>query len=61
VIAVIIGSITGYVTNFMLEHSLLTIISSVIATSVVLLALRNTSVSELRQLTRSMKKPSSIS
>ena len=61
VIAVIIGSITGYVTNFMLEHSLLTIISSVIATSVVLLALRNTSVSELRQLIRSMKRPSSIS
>jgi O-antigen/teichoic acid export membrane protein len=60
VIAVIIGSITGYVINFMFEHSLLTIISSVVATSVVLLALRNTSVSELRQLIRSMNKPSSI-
>src|SRR5919106_637579 len=60
VIAVIIGSTTGYVINFMFEHSLLTIISSVVATSVVLLALRNTSVSELRQLIRSMNKPSSI-
>jgi hypothetical protein len=60
VIAVIIGSTTGYVINFMFEHSLLTIISSVVATSVVLLALRNTSVSELRQLIRSMNKPSSL-
>src|ERR687892_2721006 len=55
VIAVIIGSITGYVINFMFEYnSLLTIISSVVAASVVVLALRNTSVSELRQLIRSM-------
>jgi O-antigen/teichoic acid export membrane protein len=60
VIAVIIGSTTGYVINFMFEHSLLTIISSVVATSVILLALRNTSVSELRQLIRSMNKPSSL-
>jgi O-antigen/teichoic acid export membrane protein len=60
VIAVIIGSTTGYVVNFMFEHSLLTIISSVVATSVILLALRNTSVSELRQLMRSMNKPSSL-
>jgi O-antigen/teichoic acid export membrane protein len=60
VIAVIIGSIAGYVINFMLEHSLLTIVSSVIATSVVLLALRNTSVSELKQLVKSMNKSSSI-
>jgi O-antigen/teichoic acid export membrane protein len=60
VIAVIIGSTTGYVINFMFEHSLLTIISSVVATSVILLALRNTSVSELRQLIRSMNKPNSL-
>jgi O-antigen/teichoic acid export membrane protein len=60
VIAVIIGSVTGYVINFTLQYSLLTIISSVVVTSVVLLAFRNTSVSELRQLIRSMNKPSSI-
>jgi O-antigen/teichoic acid export membrane protein len=60
VIAVIIGSLTGYVINFMFEYSLLTIILSVIATSVVLLMLRNTSVSELRQLIRSLNRPSSI-
>jgi O-antigen/teichoic acid export membrane protein len=61
VIAVIIGSISGYVINFMFEYNgLLTIISSVVVTSVVLLTLKNTSVSELRQLIRSMNKPSSI-
>jgi hypothetical protein len=60
VIAVIIGSITGYVFSFTLQYSLLTIILSVAATSVVLLAFRNTSISELRQLIRSMNKPSSI-
>jgi O-antigen/teichoic acid export membrane protein len=60
VIAVIIGSTTGYVINFMFQYNLLTIISSVIATSVVLLSLRNISVSELRQLIRRMNKPSSI-
>jgi O-antigen/teichoic acid export membrane protein len=60
VIAVIIGSLTGYVINFMFEYSLLTIILSVIATSVVLVMLRNTSISELRQLIRSLNRPSSI-
>jgi O-antigen/teichoic acid export membrane protein len=60
VIAVIIGSVTGYVINFIFGYGLLTIVSSVVVTSVVLLALRNTSVSELRQLIRSMNKPSSI-
>ena len=60
VIAVIIGSVTGYVINFIFEYSLLTIILSVIATSVVLVMLRNTSVSELRQLIRSLNRPSSI-
>src|SRR5918999_1839716 len=61
VIAVIIGSISGYVINFMFEYNgLLTIISSVVVTSVVLLTLKNTSISELRQLIRSMNKPSSI-
>jgi peptidoglycan biosynthesis protein MviN/MurJ (putative lipid II flippase) len=60
VIAVIIGSLTGYVINFMFEYSLLAIILSVIATSVVLLMLRNTSVSELRQLIRSLNRPSSV-
>lgn len=60
VIAVIIGSITGYVINFIFEYSLLGIISSVVVASVVLLAFRNTSVSELRQLIRSLNRPSSV-
>jgi O-antigen/teichoic acid export membrane protein len=57
--AVIIGSISGYTFNFMIDHSLPAIVSSVIVTSVVLLALRNTSVSELRGLIRSINKPDS--
>jgi O-antigen/teichoic acid export membrane protein len=60
VVAVIVGYVSGYAINFMFEHSLLTIISSVVATSAVLLALRNTSVSELRQLIRSINKPKAI-
>jgi O-antigen/teichoic acid export membrane protein len=60
VVAVIIGCISGYAINFMFEHSLPTIVSSVVATSLVLLALRNTSVSELRQLIRSINKPNAI-
>jgi O-antigen/teichoic acid export membrane protein len=55
VIAVTIGCISGYAINFMLDYSLPTIVSSVVATSIVLLALRNTSISELRQLIRSIK------
>jgi hypothetical protein len=58
-IAVIIGCVSGYATNFMLDHSLPTIVSSVIAVvaaSVVLLALKNTSVSELKQLIKSISR-----
>jgi O-antigen/teichoic acid export membrane protein len=57
VVAVIIGWISGYTINFMLDNSIPAIVSSVIATLVVLLALRNTSVSELRALIRSINKP----
>ena len=60
VVAVIIGCISGYTVNFMFESSLLTIISSVVATSAVLLALRNTSATELKQLIRSINKSSAI-
>jgi O-antigen/teichoic acid export membrane protein len=55
IVAIIIGCVSGYVVNFTFEHSLPTIVSSVLATSVVLLALRNTSVSELRQLVVTMR------
>jgi O-antigen/teichoic acid export membrane protein len=57
IVAIIIGCVSGYVVNFIFEHSLPTIVSSVLATSVVLLALRNTSVSELRQLVVTMRNP----
>jgi O-antigen/teichoic acid export membrane protein len=54
--AVAIGCIGGYAINFIGGNSLFALISAVAVTSVVLLALRNTSVSELRQLVRSMNK-----
>jgi O-antigen/teichoic acid export membrane protein len=57
VVAIIIGCISGYGVNFIFEHSLPTIVSSVVATSIVLLALRSTSVSELRQLVVNMRNP----
>jgi O-antigen/teichoic acid export membrane protein len=60
VASVIIGSIIGYAISFMFEYGLLAIISSVVATSVVLLAFRNTSVSELRQLIRTINKSKAI-
>ncbi len=57
VVAIIIGCVSGYIVNFTFEHSLLTVSSAVVATSVVLLALRNTSISELRYLVATMMNP----
>jgi hypothetical protein len=57
VVAVIIGCISGYTINFIFDHSLFAIVSSVIATLVVLLALKGTSVSEVRALIRNVNKP----
>jgi hypothetical protein len=56
-VAIIIGCASGYVVSFIFDHSLPTIVSSVLSTSVVLLALRNTSVSELRQLVLAIRNP----
>jgi O-antigen/teichoic acid export membrane protein len=61
VIAVIIGCVTGQAIDFMLNSTVATIFSSILATSIVLLALKNTSVSELRQLIRSVNKPNATS
>lgn len=60
-LAVIIGCAVGYATIFMLEHSLPAIVSSVVATSVALLALKSTSISELKQLIRNINKPKEAS
>jgi O-antigen/teichoic acid export membrane protein len=60
VAAVIAGCAAGYAANFLLGHSLPTIVSSVVVTSLVLLALRNTSVSELRQLIRGSINPTQL-
>jgi O-antigen/teichoic acid export membrane protein len=61
VVAVIIGCISGIAFSFMFDHSLAAIISSVLSTSLILLALRNTSVSELGQLVRSIGKSNATS
>jgi O-antigen/teichoic acid export membrane protein len=60
-VAVILGCVSGYAISFILDYSLLTIVSSVVATSAVLLAMRNTSVSELRQVIKSIQKPNPAS
>jgi O-antigen/teichoic acid export membrane protein len=56
VVAVIIGYVSGFAINFILDSSLFAIVTSVLATSVVLLALKTTSISELSQLIRGIKK-----
>jgi O-antigen/teichoic acid export membrane protein len=56
-VAIIIGSVTGYTISLILDYSLIIIISSVVTTFTVVLALRNTSTSEIRHLIKSMVKP----
>jgi O-antigen/teichoic acid export membrane protein len=56
-VAVIIGSATGYTISLILDYSLIIIISSVVATLAVVLALRTTSTFEIRQLIKSVMKP----
>jgi O-antigen/teichoic acid export membrane protein len=57
IVAVVLGCAAGYATNLMLDHSLATIATSVIITSVILLALKTTSISEMRQLIGTMRNP----
>lgn len=61
IVAVIIGWATGYAISLMLEYSLAIIISSLVATLVVVFALRNTSPSEIGQLIKSVMKPGGVS
>jgi O-antigen/teichoic acid export membrane protein len=56
-VAVIIGSATGYTISLILDYGLIIIISSVVTTFAVVLALRNTSTSEIRHLIKGMLKP----
>ena len=56
-VAIITGSATGYAISLLLDYSLVIIISSVITTLAAVIALRNTSMSEIRQLVESMLKP----
>jgi O-antigen/teichoic acid export membrane protein len=57
IVAVVLGCAAGYTINLMLDHSLATVATSVIITSVILLALKNTSISEMRQLIETMRTP----
>jgi O-antigen/teichoic acid export membrane protein len=56
-VAVIIGWATGYTISLILDYSLIIIISSVVTTLAVVLALRITSTSEIRQLIKNVMKP----
>jgi O-antigen/teichoic acid export membrane protein len=57
IVAIVLGCAAGYTINLMLHHSLTTVVTSVIITSIILLALKTTSISEMRQLIGIMKNP----
>jgi O-antigen/teichoic acid export membrane protein len=57
IVALVLGCAAGYAINLMLDHSLATVATSVIITSVILLALKTTSISEMRQLIGTMRNP----
>jgi O-antigen/teichoic acid export membrane protein len=57
IVALVLGCAAGYAINLILDHSLASVATSVIITSVILLALKNTSISEIRQLIGTMRKP----
>jgi O-antigen/teichoic acid export membrane protein len=56
-VAIITGSATGYAISLLLDYSLVIITSSVVTTLAVVLALRITSTSEIRQLIKNLIKP----
>jgi O-antigen/teichoic acid export membrane protein len=57
IVALVLGCAAGYAINLILDHSLASVATSVIITSVILLALKNTSISEMRQLIGTMRNP----
>jgi O-antigen/teichoic acid export membrane protein len=57
IVALVLGCAAGYAINLILDHSLATVGTSVIISSVILLALKNTSISEMRQLIGTMRNP----
>jgi O-antigen/teichoic acid export membrane protein len=57
IVAIVLGCAAGYAINLMLHHSLTAVATSVIITSIILLALKTTSISEIRQLIGTMKNP----
>jgi O-antigen/teichoic acid export membrane protein len=57
IVAIVLGCAAAYAINLMLHHSLTAVATSVIITSIILLALKTTSISEIRQLIGTMKNP----
>jgi O-antigen/teichoic acid export membrane protein len=57
IIAIVLGCAAGYAINLMVDNSLATVATSVLITSLILLALKNTSISEMRQLIKTMRNP----
>jgi O-antigen/teichoic acid export membrane protein len=56
ILAVTVGCITGYLIGLVFE-SLIGLVTAIIVTSIVVLALKITSVSELRYLAKSLRRP----
>ena len=57
IVAVVLGCAAGYAISLVLDHSLAIVATSVIITSVILLALKNTSISEMRHLIETVRTP----
>lgn len=56
-VAVVVGCTSGFCINLILGHVLATIATSIIITSIILLALKNISITEMRQLIHPMRNP----
>jgi O-antigen/teichoic acid export membrane protein len=57
IVAIVLGCAAGYAIDLILDQSLAAIVTSVLITSVILLALKNTSISEMRQLVKTIRNP----
>lgn len=60
VVAVLVGYVAAYAVNSVFQHSLPTIVSAILVTSLVLLVRGNISISELKQLIRSSINPTQL-
>jgi O-antigen/teichoic acid export membrane protein len=58
IVAIVLGCAAGYAINLMLHHSLAAVVTSVMITSIIVLALKTTSISEIRHLVGTMRNQS---